>query len=487
MITAENLTKRYHQHLAVDDVSFTCEPGTVTGFLGPNGAGKSTTLRMLTGLTPPTSGRVSIDGRPYAELPNPGRLIGVMLDAAAQHPGRTGLETLRITAQLLDLPRSRADEMLDRVGLAGAGKRRVGNYSLGMRQRLGIGSALIGDPAVLVLDEPANGMDPEGIRWMRELLRDFAARGGTVLLSSHLLGEVQATVDRLVVIGNGRIVANGSLEELLAGGRTVVRGAGRRRAGRTCCAAPVTTSSSIGGGGITVDATAEQVGRLAAASGQVLLELRDGGAAGLEDLFFSLTSRGRRGRAGRMTPPVSTPSSFRSVNHCPQRTVMSTALATTATPLTSRNPIRPQRLSTLLRVELRKLVDTRSGKAILGIGVAIPLAALVWMLFKGSERGRVLAVLLTVPARPRADDSADRAVRDDRRMDPADRPDHLHALAAPGSGAGHEVRGRVRVVDGRAGGRGRDDGRCGRARRADHRGDTVVRVPRHRPARAWSS
>ena len=134
--------------------------------------------------------------------------------------------------------------MLDRVGLAGAGKRRVGNYSLGMRQRLGIGSALIGDPAILVLDEPANGMDPEGIRWMRELLRDFAARGGTVLLSSHLLGEVQATVDRLVVIGNGRIVANGSLEELLAGGRTVVRGAGRRRAGATCCAAPGTASSS---------------------------------------------------------------------------------------------------------------------------------------------------------------------------------------------------------------------------------------------------
>jgi len=224
MITAENLTKRYQQHVAVDDVSFTCAPGTVTGFLGPNGAGKSTTLRMLTGLTPPTSGRVRIDGRSYADLPNPGRLIGVMLDAAAQHPGRTGLETLKITTQLLDLPRSKAPEMLERVGLAAAGKRRVGDYSLGMRQRLGIASALIGDPAILVLDEPANGMDPEGIRWMRELLRDFASRGGTVLLSSHLLGEVQATVDRLVVIGSGRIVADGSLAELLTGGRTVVRG-----------------------------------------------------------------------------------------------------------------------------------------------------------------------------------------------------------------------------------------------------------------------
>src|SRR6478609_6583717 len=172
MITAENLTKRYHHHIAVDDVSFTCEPGTVTGFLGPNGAGKSTTLRMLTGLTPPTAGRVAIDGRSYPELPNPGRLVGVMLDAAAQHPGRTGLETLRITARLLDLPKGRAAEMLERVGLGDVGKRRVGDYSLGMRQRLGIGSALIGDPAILVLDEPANGMDPEGIRWMRELLRD---------------------------------------------------------------------------------------------------------------------------------------------------------------------------------------------------------------------------------------------------------------------------------------------------------------------------
>jgi ABC-2 type transport system ATP-binding protein len=289
MITAENLTRRYHQHVAVESVSFTCEPGTVTGFLGPNGAGKSTTLRMLTGLTPPTSGRVTIDGRPYAELPNPGRLIGVMLDAAAQHPGRTGLETLRITAQLLDLPRSRADEMLDRVGLAAAGKRRVGNYSLGMRQRLGIGSALIGDPAVLVLDEPANGMDPEGIRWMRELLRDFAGRGGTVLLSSHLLGEVQATVDRLVVIGNGRIVANGSLEELLAGGRTVVRGLDGGALADVLRSAGHRVEPDQRGG-LTVDAAAEQVGRLAAASGQVLLELRDGSAAGLEDLFFSLTS-----------------------------------------------------------------------------------------------------------------------------------------------------------------------------------------------------
>ncbi|MET0965551.1 MAG: ATP-binding cassette domain-containing protein, partial [Nakamurella sp.] len=268
-----------------------CEPGTVTGFLGPNGAGKSTTLRMLTGLTPATAGRATIDGRPYAELPNPGRLVGVMLDAAAQHPGRTGLETLRITAHLLDLPKSRAAEMLDLVGLGDAGKRRVGDYSLGMRQRLGIGSALIGDPAVLILDEPANGMDPEGIRWMRELLRDFASRGGTVLLSSHLLGEVQATVDRLVVIGSGRIVANGALDDLLAGGRTVVRGldpTALTQHLRTAGYSVEVGSNNV----LSVDASAEQIGRLAAASGQVLLELRDAGTAGLEDLFFSLTSGG---------------------------------------------------------------------------------------------------------------------------------------------------------------------------------------------------
>jgi len=291
MITAENLTKRYHHHVAVDSVSFRCETGTITGFLGPNGAGKSTTLRMLTGLTPPTSGRAGIDGHRYADLPNPGRLIGVMLDAAAQHPGRTGLETLRITGQLLDLPKGRAEQMLERVGLAGAGKRRVGNYSLGMRQRLGIGSALMGDPAVLVLDEPVNGMDPEGIRWMRELLQDFASRGGTVLLSSHLLGEVQATVDRLVVIGNGRIVADGSLEELLAGGRTLVRGLDPDGLGRALQAAGHQVERRADGA-VTVDAAPERVGRIAAASGQVLLELREGGAGGLEDLFFTLTAPG---------------------------------------------------------------------------------------------------------------------------------------------------------------------------------------------------
>ena len=288
MINAQHLTKRYGHYLAVDDVSFTCEPGTVTGFLGPNGAGKSTSLRMLTGLTPPTGGSVTIDGRRYVDLPNPGRTVGVMLDAAAQHAGRTGRETLRVAARLLDVPKRRADEMLELVGLSGAAERRVGNYSLGMRQRLGIGTALLGDPALLILDEPANGMDPEGIRWMRGLLRDFAERGGTVLLSSHLLGEVQATVDRLVMIGQGRIVAQGALDDLLTGAGTIVRGLDQVSLDAALTRAGLTTRPSADGA-IAVDGTPEQVGRAAAAAGQILLELRPGQAA-LEDLFFTLTS-----------------------------------------------------------------------------------------------------------------------------------------------------------------------------------------------------
>ncbi len=293
MITVENLTKRYHSlltrqsHVAVDDVSFRCEAGTITGFLGPNGAGKSTTLRMLTGLTPPTSGWVTIDGSAYVDLPNPGRLVGVMLDAAAQHPGRTGLETLKLTARLLNVPTAKAADMLERVGLADAARRRVGNYSLGMRQRLGIASALIGDPAVLVLDEPANGMDPEGIRWMRGLLQDFAAGGGTVLLSSHLLGEVQATADRLVVIGHGRIVADGAMDQLLAGSGTVVR-ALDVLALRAALAASGYVADLRPDGALHVGASAEQVGTVAARCSAVLTELSEGG--GLEDLFFELTS-----------------------------------------------------------------------------------------------------------------------------------------------------------------------------------------------------
>jgi ABC-2 type transport system ATP-binding protein len=294
MISVENLTKRYGSGPpSVDAISFTCAPGSITGFLGPNGAGKSTTLRALCGLTPPTSGSVTINGSRYAALPNPGRVVGVMLDASAQHPGRTGRETMRLAAALLGVPRDRADAMLERVGLQGAERRRVRDYSLGMRQRLGIGQALLGDPSVLVLDEPANGLDPEGIRWMRGLLRDFAAGGGTVLVSSHLLREVEATVDRLVVIDHGRIIAAGTMSDLArqsGGGTVVVRGLDPAGLGAALSAAGLDGACQADGA-LLVRASAEQVGRAAYAAGQVLTELKAADAAGLEDLFFRLTAQ----------------------------------------------------------------------------------------------------------------------------------------------------------------------------------------------------
>ena len=223
MITVSGLTKKYGERTVVDDVSFELESGTVTGFLGPNGAGKTTTMRMVTGLVPATSGRALINGRPYTSLANPGAVMGTLLDASAVHPGRTGRVHLRLLADTIGVPASRVDEVLELVGLTDAARRRIRGYSLGMRQRLGIAGALLADPPVLMFDEPANGLDPEGIRWMRGLLRGHAARGGTVLLSSHLLGEVESTVDRLLVIGNGRIVADGTVASLLGGNGTAVR------------------------------------------------------------------------------------------------------------------------------------------------------------------------------------------------------------------------------------------------------------------------
>ena len=235
MISVEHLTKQYGQFTAVDNVSFTAATGRVTGFLGPNGAGKSTTMRIMVGLTRPSTGQVTITGRDYRELVNPGLEVGVLLDASAQHAGRTGREILAIAAQTMGLPKSRVTETLARVGLtADEAERRVRNYSLGMRQRLGIATALIGDPRVLILDEPANGLDPAGIRWMRDLLRGFADQGGTVLLSSHLLHEIEVIADDIVVIGQGRIVAQGSKAELLAAAGTLVRTADVQRPPRPC-------------------------------------------------------------------------------------------------------------------------------------------------------------------------------------------------------------------------------------------------------------
>ena len=293
MILIEHLTKRYGTHTAVDSVSFAVPPGTITGFLGPNGAGKSTTMRMLVGLTPPTSGSATVLGRPYAQLSNPGRHVGVLLDASAQHPGRTGREVLTLGAALMGLPRSRVEEMLDLVGLTPkeAG-RRVRDYSLGMRQRLGIAHALLGDPEVLVLDEPANGLDPGGIHWMRGLLRRFADRGGSVLLSSHLLAEIEAIADDLVIIGGGRIVAQGPKTDLLAVAGTIVRSPdpGTLLAALGSAGLPTTRRPD---GTVHVDASIEEVGRIAAAAGAVLSELRAADGAGLEEMFLQLTAGSR--------------------------------------------------------------------------------------------------------------------------------------------------------------------------------------------------
>lgn len=298
MITIEHLTKRYAPGVGVEDVSFVCETGAVTGFLGPNGAGKSTTLRMVSGLTRPNAGSSNIDGVAYRDLPEPGRRVGVLLDASAQHSGRTGREALTLAAMTMGLSRDRVDQVLQLVGLnETAAKRRIGNYSLGMRQRLGIAHALLGDPGILVLDEPANGLDPEGIIWMRRLLSEFADRGGTVLLSSHLLHEVQAVADRLVIIGKGRIVANGTTVELLAGQgtSTSVMGLDPAALARALEAAQLAFRQAPNPAGgrdavsFRVDGSAEQVGRAAAAAGVVLTELRSADGAGLEELFLSLT------------------------------------------------------------------------------------------------------------------------------------------------------------------------------------------------------
>jgi ABC-2 type transport system ATP-binding protein len=288
MIIIDSLTKKYGGFTAVDHVTFRAEPGRVTGFLGPNGAGKSTTMRILVGLTPATSGAATVLGRRYADLPNPGREIGVLLDASAQHAGRTGREILTLAQRTMRVAPSRVDQMLDLVSLTEQESgRRVRDYSLGMRQRLGIATALIGDPEVLVLDEPANGLDPAGIRWMRDLLRSFANRGGTVLLSSHLLHEIEVIADDLVVIGNGRIVAAGTKSELLEAAGTFAGAADLGALAAALTEAGHTAEPSLGG--LRTDADAAQVGRVALAAGVPLTELRPADGAGLEEMFLELT------------------------------------------------------------------------------------------------------------------------------------------------------------------------------------------------------
>ncbi|WP_344068996.1 ABC transporter ATP-binding protein [Nostocoides vanveenii] len=294
MIRVDHLTKSYRGVTAVDDVSFCARAGRVTGFLGPNGAGKSTTMRIMVGLSTATAGHVDVLGSRYVDLPNPGREIGVLLDASAQHAGRTGREILELAARTMGLPVSRVPETLRRVSLTEKeADRRVRTYSLGMRQRLGIATALIGDPGVLVLDEPANGLDPAGIRWMRDVLREFADQGGTVLLSSHLLHEIEVIADDLVVIGNGRVVAQGAKHDLLSTSGTVVASSDNARLAATLARAGVKATPE-GAGSLTTSADPGEVGRIALTAGIALTELRRADSAGLEEMFLLLTAQSQR-------------------------------------------------------------------------------------------------------------------------------------------------------------------------------------------------
>ena len=309
-LEVRGVTKRYGARAAVDDLSFTCRPGTVTGFLGPNGAGKSTTLRILTGLAQADEGEALVGGAPYRSLTHPARTIGVMLDARALHSGRTGLETLRLTARTVGMPASRADEVLEMVGLGDAGRKRVGGYSYGMRQRLGIGVALVGDPAVLVLDEPANGLDPEGIRWMRRLLRSFADAGGTVLLSSHQLREVEATVDRLVVISQGKLVREGTLAELTSESGTHVT-ALDIQALRAALDKHGIAYEHRSEAELEVSLAPEDMGRLALREQLVLTSLGASSGSGLEEVFFALTGQLEEPPAAAEADPQLAPAPIR--------------------------------------------------------------------------------------------------------------------------------------------------------------------------------
>jgi ABC-2 type transport system ATP-binding protein len=289
VIAVENLRKSFGKTRAVDGLSFTVEPGRVVGFLGPNGAGKTTTLRILLGLVRANSGRATIDGRAYSDLERPFCQVGAVLEASGFHPGRKARNHLRVLARAGGAPVRRVDEVLEIVGLAEASTERVGAYSLGMRQRLALASALLGDPGVLILDEPANGLDPEGIRWLRDLLRRLASEGRTVLVSSHVLAEVEQTADEVVIVNRGRLVTHGSVETLKQGMdmRVRVRSPQRDELGRSLVEAGMTIEDDEGAL-LVAGGTSAQVGEIAAASKIVLHELVPL-TIQLEDVFLELT------------------------------------------------------------------------------------------------------------------------------------------------------------------------------------------------------
>jgi ABC-2 type transport system ATP-binding protein len=304
MIEARGLTKRYGSKVAVDDLTFTVRPGVVTGFLGPNGAGKSTTMRLILGLDAPTSGSVTVNGKPYQRHAAPLREVGALLEARSVHPGRSAYHHLLAIAQTCGIGRSRVDEVVDAVGLHGVARRRAGGFSLGMGQRLGIAAALLGDPHTVVLDEPVNGLDTEGIRWIRSLLRGLAAEGKTVFVSSHLMNEMALTAQHLIVIGRGRLIADTGTEEFIAG---AARDAVRARSTDPDALAALLQGQAAEvsreqDGSLTVSGlTTDKVGRLAGAAGITLLELT-ALQASLEDAFIDMTSDAVEFRAPTTAP-----------------------------------------------------------------------------------------------------------------------------------------------------------------------------------------
>jgi ABC-2 type transport system ATP-binding protein len=296
VIEVESLSKRFGSTLAVDDLTFSVEPGKITGFLGPNGAGKSTTMRAILGLVRPTSGTTTVFGKRYAELDDPARRVGTLLETFDAHPGRSGRNHLRVLALAAGIPRSRVDEVLGLVDLREAGKRRVKGYSLGMRQRLGLAAALLGDPEVLVLDEPANGLDPHGMRWLREFLRSLAGEGRTILISSHVLAEVAQTVDEVVIIHRGKLVQQAAIGEVeaMAAGSTMVRSPHADRLVALLVEGGIAATATTEGR-LAVLAPPERVGEIAAAHRIVLHELTVERAS-LEEIFLELTGEpGERG------------------------------------------------------------------------------------------------------------------------------------------------------------------------------------------------
>jgi len=292
LIEVESLTKRFRKTVAVDDLSFKIREGAITGFLGPNGAGKTTTLRVILGLVHPTAGKATVMGRLYRQLESPTQQVGAVLEASDFHPGRSGRNHLRVLAAATGIPRSRVEEILEVVDLQGAAGRRAGGYSLGMRQRLSLAGALLGDPGILVLDEPANGLDPQGIRWLREFLRSLAAEGRTIFISSQVLAELEQIVDEVVIIHRGKFVVQASTAELVARAAGGIR-ARSPQADQLRAAleqAGVKVASSEGDLLTIADATTAQVGEIAAAKGIVLHELV-AESSSLEEAFLDLTSQ----------------------------------------------------------------------------------------------------------------------------------------------------------------------------------------------------